>query len=416
MKKVLLFADIGGHGHRSYYHVGDEAMFIETYSWYKKTHPSWQLSTLSWSLTHTHLELKEQLHLFWKKPGIIYFPLLLIKLLIWKLFSLSLFSIQELALVKTIEDQDRIHFTGGGNLSSQFRPWLYYCFFIMIAAKYSDKEILLTSQTIGPIKGIDQLFASIVFTFPKLIGIRSRIFSSPKHSKVLVSHSEVIPMLDAAYYLPIHSSGLSRKSSRTLTKKIGLSIHVWEDWEKSLLLLIQQALELVAKKYDLTVHLIPHHLDPNGASDLEYMSRLKSKLKNKLKINKSISVKKILEMPVPAEHIKQLTAESDVVLTTRYHGIIFGLSKNVPTIALNFDKYYQQKNLGAYEMIYEKSFQVYVIDITATTAHTEVAHKILTLLNNHKLEKQKLRLINKDLKQKVETLDSVMKKYESLTR
>lgn len=160
MKKVILFADVGGHEDQQYYHVGDEAMLYESYRWYRDKHPAYALTVFSWFPTHSDMECTEAAHLRWPTgKGFSYFPLLMAKALILKLLGKSYFSKDELAVVATIQHHDRLHFTGGGNLSSQFRPWLYYCFFVLFVAKLFHKEIILTSQTIGPLTGIDRLSA-----------------------------------------------------------------------------------------------------------------------------------------------------------------------------------------------------------------------------------------------------------------
>lgn len=160
MKKIILFADVGGHEDQQYYHVGDEAMLYESYRWYKNNHPTYALTVFSWFPTHSDLQCTETPHLHWPKDkGFSYFPLLMAKLLIWKILGKSYFSKTELSLITVIQNHDRLHFTGGGNLSSQFRPWLYYCFFVLFVAKLLRKEIIVTSQTIGPLTGIDRLSA-----------------------------------------------------------------------------------------------------------------------------------------------------------------------------------------------------------------------------------------------------------------
>lgn len=163
MKKIILFADVGGHEDQQYYHVGDEAMLYECYRWYRKNHPSYGLTVLSWFPTHSDLQCVEEPHLHWPKGrGFFYFWSLMIKAIIWKIIGKSYFSKEELSLVTTIKQYDRLHFTGGGNLSSKFRPWLYYCFFVLFVAKLLHKEIIVTSQTIGPLTGVDR-FSSVFF-------------------------------------------------------------------------------------------------------------------------------------------------------------------------------------------------------------------------------------------------------------
>lgn len=201
MKKILLFADIGGHEYQQYYHVGDEAMFLQTYYWYKQAHPSWQLSAFSWFKTHQDLDIREYHHLHWSKESYRYFPILVLKFFCWRLTGFSLYSKEEKDCIKAIQIHDRVHLTGGGNISSEFRQWLYYCFFIFLIAKFFKKEIILTSQTLGPFNMIDGFMAALFLNFPKLIALRSNTTpqSEFKHNGILVP--QVHSMVDSAYSL-----------------------------------------------------------------------------------------------------------------------------------------------------------------------------------------------------------------------
>lgn len=414
MKKVLLFADIGGHEYEKYYHAGDEAMLYETSRWYKKNHPNWELTLLSWFPIHSKLAIPEKPHLHWsKKRSYLYFPLLCAKLFCWKIAKISFFSSSESSLIETLQHHDRIHFTGGGNLSTQFRQWMYYSFFVILTAKLLKKEILLTSQTLGPITGIDKIFAFFILNLPNLVAIRESTNRIKEFLKNGIFLPKVEGMLDAAYTLPISKSQLSILRKKNLT--IGLSLHAWEGWEKAVTLLVQKLLSSLSKKYSLTVVLIPHHLVFKSAgTDLEYMRKIAASLPKKVTVV-TPSLQTILKREtLPATYIKKLTSKVDFLLSTRYHGLIFALSENIPTIALQLDGYYQMKNKGALKMFYKGNASRYQVTIQDTKAFDQLLQKTTHIIENLREEKSLLQKINDKIATQEKTLNSVMIDFENL--
>lgn len=412
MKKILLFADVGGHEYEAYYHAGDEAMLSETYRWYRQAHPTWQLSMLSWFPTHDSLECQELPHLHWDtKQSHLYFPLLLIKLIAWKITGKSFFSTAEFALIETIRKNDRIHFTGGGNLSSQFRQWLYYSFFVIIAAKMYGKEIILTSQTIGPIIGVDRIFACLTLNLPQLIGIRAKTSRKELMRSYGIFKPQIKSMLDAAYSLPPSNYQLPKK---TKAIHIGLSVHAWDGWETVVDNIVAELCTTLAQKYTLEITIIPHHLttqQPNP--DSVYMQTIANKLPSTITIHHPSLPNHTTKKTNLASHIKQLTAQTDLLLTTRYHGLIFGLASNVPCIALQLDGYYQMKNHGALELWYGQQANNYQVTLPTKQAKNvpvfrELLGKTTQILDNLSLEKAQLQTINTELSTGTKTLAAVM--------
>lgn len=406
MKKILLFADIGGHEQQRYYHVGDEAMFYETYLWYKNNHPDWKFSALTWSEKQDRY-LNFQPHLFWsQKPSWLFFLFFIVKVFIYKVFNLSLFSTSEFAWFSTVINNDVIHFTGGGNLSSNFRKWLYYCFLVLLITKVFNKKVILTSQTIGPFNKIDLQIAKVLFDQASVIGIRSKINPQDFFNDLNISQSKLISMLDSAY---TRQNNKNKKKPRNYFL-VGLSIHEWQNSSKKTRQLINSLIKKIRKKYQIRIILIPHHLTINGAGDdMTFMSKMLSSAK----INRktwSLFCQKISKHTVPANLIKSITSKVDLLITSRYHGLVFALSQNVPAIALNYDRYYQIKNNGILEMIYDNNSQNYSIELQDENALLNMFAKCDQLLRNNFQEKAKLAKINEKKFSSENTLNSVMEK------
>lgn len=410
MKKILLFADVGGHEYEEYYHVGDEAMLYETYSWYKKQHPDWQLSVVSWFKTHHAFDAVEIPHLHWRQKGsALYFPQLVFKLFCWKVLRTSLFNQTELTLVKHIAEQDRIHFTGGGNLSSQFRPWLYYCFFVILVARLNGVHVVLTSQTIGPIAGVDYIFSFFILNLCHLIAVRSRLTKMQLFKQCGVLLPKLQNMLDAAYTLPPQRLLIKTKSKKLY---IGLSIHAWKDWENQTAQLIRKLVRAVGRKYAISLVLIPHHITLRAVDpDTAYMQRNLAALPNNTV--RKMPAMKIANKTLLASQIKKRTAEVDLLITTRYHGIVFGLSAGVPTIALHLDEYYRSKNAGALEMFFGKAAASYQVGIKDINSFEQLLNKTTSILENLIEERALVKKVQKQIVKTHKTLDSVMAELDA---
>ena len=190
--RVLLFADIGGE--RGFYHTGDEAMFEVTYAWYRKNYPKCIITTLS----KTPQKLQ---HLNWPMDRFInrgYFFIMFFKTLIWRLFKINIFTKKEFDFIKLVSNTDRIHFTGGGNITSLFTPWLYYSLFVIFLGRLLKKRVILTSQTIGPFRIIDKLPVIVILNLADLIVLREEIIDN----RYGIFLPKLKGMIDSAYFLP----------------------------------------------------------------------------------------------------------------------------------------------------------------------------------------------------------------------
>lgn len=198
-------------------------------------------------------------------------------------------------------------------------------------------------------------------------------------------------MLDAAYTLP--ASIKTTKKSNTVV--IGLSLHAWQGQELAVTKLLRHTLHTLAKNHSLRVLLIPHHLLPNADSpDTVYMQKVLHPLSSKITITQPSVQELQKKQSKTAQYIKQLTADVDLLITSRYHGIIFACSTNVPTVALNYDHYYSIKNNGALQTFYGDNFTQYCVSSNPSGAYTDLLHKTQLILKHLHKEKKILRIHN----------------------
>ena len=107
-----------------------------------------------------------------------------------------------------------------------------------------------------------------------------------------------------------------------------------------------------------------------------------------MKVNNPITSQELLALAVPASYIAQRTADVDVLLTTRYHGIVFALSHNIPVIALQFDAYYRMKNMGALEYMYGSDAQTHMVELDKDDASSQLIEKLKRIAQDPSIAQQ----------------------------
>jgi polysaccharide pyruvyl transferase WcaK-like protein len=392
--RVLLFANVGGSPD-GFYHVGDEAMFLESYREYQSTRPNDVLTAIVSQPNHQDLNISEVINpIDLNQTNKKYFFKIVLKSILYKSLKLNKFTVPELNLYNLISSQDRIHFCGGGNITSLFPSWLYHSLAIIAIATIQNKEIILSSQTIGPFNTIDNIISSLSLLPVKSIGIRGASHKSPLPISL---PSRFYHMLDAAHTLPINTDYPIPKKHKNFIR-IGLSLHQWKHSDR-FMSHISDAINIVSKNYSLEVVLLPHVITNNPKSwDLGYM------LTN-LKLNKSIKVivpdisKLQQSKPNPANAIKMLTSTADLNICTRYHGIIFSLSSSIPVITFVADNYYSSKNKGALEIYYRQGSENYFFS-SKHIKPIRLVKMINNIIKNINQEKGQLQIINQELYQR----------------
>lgn len=356
--KILLVADVGGHPkgypnlkfRKDYYHVGDEAMLEITRDWYQNN-PENKVTILSWKRKYKYS--KTEPHFVWPTKRLVsrlYLPWYLLKVLSWRVLKVNFLSPTELRFIKLINSQDRIHFAGGGNITSLFPAWLSYCLFVVITGRFLGKKIIFTSQTIGPFKLVDKIIIGLVLNLADFIGLRQDLhFHNPlKESLIFLPKS--VGMLDTAYQIK------PKVNKPNQVKRIGISIH---EERAQLILKIKKTLQINNR---VTFVEIPHIVSSRGKT---------------------------------WKDIRAKTGKVDLLITSRYHGAVFALSQNIPCIALIPDEYYQIKMIGLLQMIYgSKNILDYCVDLRDSLTFDQSVGKILNLLKNLKYERRLLKNLN----------------------
>ena len=84
-----------------------------------------------------------------------------------------------------------------------------------------------------------------------------------------------------------------------------------------------------------------------------------------------------------------------MVISSRYHGLVFALSSNIPVLAINYDNYYTMKN-NAILSIYFKNLKKYSVNYNKIVLFS-ILNKVKYIINNRKQISLALESKNKNL-------------------
>ncbi|SFM53694.1 polysaccharide pyruvyl transferase family protein [Marinobacter zhejiangensis] len=327
MPKILMLSDITGLGPD--YHVGDEAMAEVAIERLGKlvgkenlilgcANPSQVPETYgirAFSFYHVPDEAFRKL--LWTKP-----------LSYFKSIATNLYQVLRC---------DKVLICGGGNMTSVWPGVLEARLRLIKMANFFGKEVYLVSQTIGPYqdahrKSVDQLLGSA-----KWIGVRDINFS---HTQI---SAPVHFALDDACFLEKKHSPYTQKISKDNAPFACVSMRKFGGMDDDDVLRVASAIEKTVRQRDLNTVFIPHHAPAGLKGDIELAQKIKCLWQEKafFEVN-----------PIPlASELKALTADSQFVVSMRYHQLIFALSIGIPAVGIYVDEYTQAKLRGSFEAL-----------------------------------------------------------------
>ncbi len=409
--KALLFANVGSDTN-GYYHVGDEAMFLEQARFYQENFPSIQLFSFVSLLSPVMNEITQQEGSPW--PNTVpwarrYLLTILFKTWLWTKFKIFRFSPEQFRFIQLIMDMDVIHFTGGGFLTTECGAWFYYALIILGVAKFCDKPVFLASQSIGPFSWLDRQFAIRLLDAAQIIILREPTdFTKLELQRQGLTKPEILKSVDAAYFLPLSQQSVPHHNSAF---RIGLSLHSRADNLAKLKVLIELAChELLLHHPKIELVLIPHILNEKGDYDLAEMKSILTDLPKEIQVmlpNFSKAAKSSISI---AEVVKAYTSNCDLIISSRYHGLIFGLSLAIPCIALSDGKYQIMKNSAALQFGFGHQFQKYLVNVQAASAQNDIVTTLNWVLTHTEQIHQQLKTQNQKLQQIQRLNDMILAK------
>ncbi len=400
--KVLLFGNIGTD-QLGYYHVGDEAMFQSTYHFYQMYLPSVLLSTLVSSPLYKSYKLDERVGLPWPadiSSARFYFCKLIFKSYLMRYFKISLFSGAQQQLVEFVRSHNLIHLFGGGYLTSECGGWMYYGLLVIKLGRIFGVKTILTSHTIGPFNNVvDRQIASCVLNTASYISLRTQ---SNLQASALIRQGIVKPTistsLDAGYFLEADTSLNHKFTKQKGVLRIGLSLHGKSYEISPLQQLLLTNLTKLAQKQPVEVMLLPHIIHQQIPWDLSFMQTILSGLPSSIKVIIPKYPGLSPKPPSISSLVKGLTSTCDLVISTRYHGVVFAISQSVPCLSLVTSEYQNMKNTEALRFVFRSKLNDYHFMLRDESTEIKFAKSLKYLSINHKLISNYMAKQNQELK------------------
>ena len=247
-------------------------------------------------------------------------------------------------LVHAIAASDAVLVTGGGNLSSSWPDQLYERAAVLLLAQRFGVPAVVSGQTIGPdlSAGHAALLAQALAD-ASLVGLRERT-SYELAAGILPDTTRRCIQLDDATFLPEEPPGSIEADGAFGDGFVVLTVNplgTGPEVEARL----DAMTDLVRAVYALTglrVVFLPHVGVPearNPSGDLEVALALRERL--------GVGPELVIAPVLPARQLAWVTRRASAVITTRYHGAVFGLTAAVPCLALYQDRYTGVKLRGA---------------------------------------------------------------------
>ncbi|WP_406636725.1 polysaccharide pyruvyl transferase family protein [Pseudarthrobacter quantipunctorum] len=335
-QRIAILGDVGQHE----YHVGDEAMTHAAIAALRKrgyekfvvlTHDVGQTSGLygvpaaprpevPWNPFERHQLLQEVKHLLDGGPA----------------------TERAADVVRTFQEAfsgcSTLLLAGGGNLTSQYGGLLFERLAAIRVAHSMGLKVVVSGQTVGPVlTGPDRDEAAEALRLCNVVGSRER------HTHDLLTSMDVesVQVLDdAAFFsegVDVDASALPPSGYIAATFAPGSGAMPRDDYHRHM----ARLLDLAYEHLQLPILLLPH-VSTFGARDGDQECHAAiARLCTAPDI-------RVLEQR-PAEETAALTANAELVISSRYHPVIFGLSAGVPVLPVAVDYYGEARIGGALE-------------------------------------------------------------------
>ncbi|MCI0141202.1 polysaccharide pyruvyl transferase family protein [Arthrobacter bambusae] len=257
-------------------------------------------------------------------------------------------------VIDEVKSADGVLIAGGGNMNSLYGWLLYERVALGLIAKELGKPLVVSGQTFGPtLLPQDQHVLHELLDYAALVGAREPSSYALGFQMGLDSGKLTRVLDDASFLVPPGTPGMPAGSARLhdpAGEESGLPSgpfiaatfgpESWRDGTRSLAKL-GEALDRAVELTGLPVYLIPH-VGPLGhdgqGGDHESHETVVAHSRSG-----RIHVCPVLPAPAAAA----LTVAADLVLTNRYHPVVFGLAAGVPVVALANDAYSDVRLHGA---------------------------------------------------------------------
>ncbi|MBN9387258.1 MAG: polysaccharide pyruvyl transferase family protein [Chloroflexi bacterium] len=254
---------------------------------------------------------------------------------------------------ESLKSCDALIISGGGNISSTWPHHLYErVALIKIAALYG-KPSIVTGQTFGPdFTPEDRALLKETLPLARLVGVREKASYEICRELGLPASKILYQLDDAAFFSPkppqVETDPALAKLLATGKPWLAITIHHFTDFEtelgqKKLKAIAGQILKISRDTNTQPVFL--SHAAVTPGFDTLPDEAVGQRLARLLEPTVGMPV---LGIKSPGE-VAWLTGQAALVISTRYHPLVFGLAAGVPVLGIYVDPYTEIKLRGALE-------------------------------------------------------------------
>jgi polysaccharide pyruvyl transferase WcaK-like protein len=242
-------------------------------------------------------------------------------------------------IAESLLNSDALVILGGGNLCSSWPHLLYERIALMRMARRLGKKIIVLGQTVGP-KLLDSEHALLVDVLrdAKIIVLRDIQSYGLLRSADVPSHQLIYDVDDAFSLAPKPSE--REVASQNGRPWIAVTFTTFVDpvEQPHVVQALAAQLNLMQKKTGCGLVFIPHVGLARGTFPDAVMGEALAKLLR--------GRMQVMHLRVASE-VRWLTGQASMIISSRYHPLVFGLAANVPGLGLYTDGYSQAKLEGA---------------------------------------------------------------------
>ena len=241
---------------------------------------------------------------------------------------------QALGVIEAIRRADAVLISGGGNLNATWPEHLYERVALLALAECLHTPAVVLGQTIGPrLSEIQRRRLAESLRTSRLVGVRER--GSYDLVRELGVPSEIIDyQLDDAIFLGRLFSGHDVPRPELRRPYLAVTLCGGMDGLEAL----ASQVESLAETMKADVVFIPHAKEPDR--DRELGARFGEALSTRARFH-------LLDV-LPAREVAAITGNAEMVISTRYHPLVFAAATGVPSLGLSTDAYTHQKLSGTH--------------------------------------------------------------------
>lgn len=241
---------------------------------------------------------------------------------------------QALDVIDAVRRADAVVISGGGNLNATWPEHLYERIALLTLAERLDTPAVVLGQTIGPqLTEVQRRRLAESLRTARLVGVRER--GSYDLVETLGVPNEIIDyQLDDAIFLGRLFSDPDVPRPELERPYLALTLCGEIDGLEAL----ASQVESLAETMKADIVFLPHAQEPDR--DRELGARFGEALSSRDRFH--------LLGVLPAREVAAITGAAEMVISTRYHPLVFASAMGVPSLGLSTDAYTHQKLAGTH--------------------------------------------------------------------